>query len=94
MEEKEFQKPPPPKRIRKPLTDKEIKERIRKRGSYMVNVDTAKKLRGYGVPVRAIYPVLMDLHFLKRYTYPKNAVYAKGSINLIKEDIENNILQL
>lgn len=83
-----------PKRVRKPLTKQQQKDRIRKRNSYASNVNTAIKLKGYGVPIHAIYPVLMDLHHLKRYTWGKNVIYAKESIELIKEDLLNKTLKL
>lgn len=80
--------------MRKQLTEDQIKERTRKRQSYVANTTLAKKLYQYGVPQHAIYPVLRDMHLLKRYKYGRNVIYAKGSIDLIKEDLENKIIQL
>lgn len=83
-----------PKRVRKPITEEKRKEKIRKRASYITNIALAKKLRGYGVPVRALYPVMIDMHHLKRYGYARNVLFAKGSIDQIKEDLENEIIKL
>ncbi len=81
-------------RVRKVLTEQQTKDRIRKRGSYTVNVNTARKLKDFGVPLKAIYPVLLELHYLKRYTYGINATYAKESITQLRDDIEDKIIYL
>lgn len=76
------------------LTEEQVKERTRKRTSYVSNLNQAKSLRGYSVPDIAIYPILMKLHYLKRYKYGRNVIFAEGSIKLLAEDIENKIVKL
>lgn len=80
--------------MRKSLTQAQIDDRTRKRNSYTANVNIAKRLRGYGVAPSAIPPVLLEMHYLKRYKYGRNVQFAKESILLIKQDLENKIIQL